>query len=265
MNRRRMPDDLPPDRSNGDTAVADLAAAARDAVFAPIGGGSLVEQTVRRLGEAIGMGLLREGERLPAESELAARLEIAPMTLRQALAILRDSGYLETVRGRGGGTFVKSSRPVPLPADRPVLGADELRDLTEYRVAVSGYAAALAARRATNGEVEQLDGLVREMRDADAFTRYRQLDSQFHLGIASASRSRRLLEAESAIQRDLLAALTLAGDEPVGLSLEPSNASHTRLVAALSVRDAVAARDEMVAHVRGTADVLVGLRLGVMP
>lgn len=244
---------------------ADLAAAARDAVFAPIGGGSLVEQTVRRLGEAIGMGLLREGERLPAESELAARLEIAPMTLRQALAILRDSGYLETIRGRGGGTFVKTSRPLPLPADRTVLSAEELRDLTEFRVATSAHAAALAAERATDGEVAQLRELEQEMRAARSFARYRQLDSQFHLGIASAARSRRLFEAENAVQRDLLAALGLAGDDPVELSLGPSNASHARIVDALAARDPERARREMETHVRGTADVLVGLRLGMMP
>lgn len=240
----------------------DVAAAAREAVFAPIGGPGLVEQTVRRIGEAIGVGILREGERLPNEAELAARLEIAPMTLRQALAILRDSGYLYTTRGRGGGTFVRSSRPLPLPENHELMSADELRDLTEFRVAVSTHAAALAAERASSQELDQLGELVEAMTERTPFATYRQLDARFHLGIASTTRSKRLVEAESSIQRDLLNALLLAGEEPADLSLDPSNQQHFRILAALRARNPERARKEMEEHVRGTADILVGLRLG---
>ena len=88
----------------------------RDAVvFSPIAGPGLVEQAVLRLGEAIGLGMLEVGERLPPEAELARHFGIAPMTLRQALAILREAGYVETRRGRGGGTFVTRVAP-PAPA-----------------------------------------------------------------------------------------------------------------------------------------------------
>jgi DNA-binding FadR family transcriptional regulator len=244
--------------------MPDIADAAREAVFAPIGGPGLVAQTVRRLGEAIGLGLLREGERLPNESELAARLEIAPMTLRQALAILRESGYLHTTRGRGGGTFVRSARPRPLPEGHEVMDAEQLRDVTEFRIAVSGHAAALAAERATPGELDQLGELVDSMSRRGAFTAYRQLDARFHLGIAAASRSRRLVSAESDVQRDLLGALLLAGENPADGSLEASNDQHLRILAALRARDPERARAETEAHVRSTADLLVGMRLGMV-
>ena len=82
---------------------------ARQAVFAPLQVEGAVERIVRRIGEAVGSGVLAEGERLPSEAELAAMLEVAPMTLRQALAVLRDAGVLETRRGRGGGSFVASA------------------------------------------------------------------------------------------------------------------------------------------------------------
>src|SRR5213595_4095708 len=90
----------------------DGLALAREVVFSPVADGALVEQTVRRIGEAIGLGLIEVGERLPPEAELASRLAIAPMTLREALRILREAGYLETRRGRGGGTFVRRSLPL---------------------------------------------------------------------------------------------------------------------------------------------------------
>ena len=49
----------------------DGLALAREVVFSPVADGAVVEQTVRRLGEAIGLGLIEVGERLPPEAELA--------------------------------------------------------------------------------------------------------------------------------------------------------------------------------------------------
>src|SRR5436305_5682640 len=141
----------------------DGLALARDVGFAPVADGAVVEQTVRRLGEAIGLGLLEVGERLPPEAELASRLAIAPMTLREALRILREAGYLETRRGRGGGTFVRRSLPQP-PArearrNLARLTVEELADLMDYRVAVSGAAVALAAERRTGADIAALGQL----------------------------------------------------------------------------------------------------------
>ena len=85
---------------------AIVASLVRRTVFTPIRQGSAVAETVARLGEAIALGLLRAGDRLPAETQLAAALGISAATLRSALAILREAGLVETRRGRGGGTFV---------------------------------------------------------------------------------------------------------------------------------------------------------------
>lgn len=243
----------------------ELDDAVRATVFSPIGGEGLVQQTVRRLGEGIGMGLLKVGERLPPETDLAARLEISPMTLRQALAILRQTGYIETSRGKGGGTIVKTAKPFALPPEQMKISAEDLRDLTEYRVAVSAHAAGLAAERARESEIEQLWSLVKEMRGRRiSFERYRPLDARFHVEVVAASRSRRLTEAEAAIQRTLLPSLSLAGEHPTKLSLKSSTEQHADLVRAIEARDPDQARHVMETHVRGTADILIGLRLGMM-
>ena len=186
----------------------DSLALAREVVFSPVADGALVEQTVRRLGEAIGLGLIEVGERLPPEAELAARLAIAPMTLREALRILREAGYLETRRGRGGGTFVQRSLPQqPAREARRNLArltVEELSDLMDYRVAVSGAAVALAAERRTDADLVALEGLVERMAELDAFPPYRRLDHRFHLTVASAatkrSRSVRAVASATAIR-----------------------------------------------------------------
>jgi DNA-binding FadR family transcriptional regulator len=242
----------------------DGLALARDVVFSPVADGALVERTVRRLGEAIGLGLLEVGERLPAEAELASRLAIAPMTLREALRILREAGYLETRRGRGGGTFVRRSLPQP-PArearrNLARLTVEELSDLMDFRVAVSGAAVALAAERRTDAELVALDGLVEQMAALDSFPPYRRLDHRFHLAVASAARSPRLVAAETAIQSDLAKLLRLIPESAEMLHV--SNEQHRELLAALRHRDVARGRAVMEAHVRGTGDLLVGLRLG---
>ena len=73
-------------------------------VFTPVRGAGAVAETVARLGEAIGLGLLRPGDRLPAEMQLASALGISAVSLRSALVVLRSAGLIETRRGRGGGT-----------------------------------------------------------------------------------------------------------------------------------------------------------------
>lgn len=246
------------------SAPAAPLAVAREVVFAPIGGQGLVEQAVRRLGEAIGLGLLEVGERLPPEGELAERFGIAPMTLRQALAILREAGYVETRRGRGGGTFVRRAVP-PAPVSKArkrlaSLTADDVRDLTDYRLAIAGAAAAFAAERATQGELESLRLLVEAMASPRRYSEFRRTDSRFHLAIASASRSARLTAAEASIQTEIGDLMSLIPHPPEALRV--SNAQHRAILEAISRRDPAAARRLTEEHVRGTGDFLVGLRLG---
>ncbi|GAA0924133.1 GntR family transcriptional regulator [Nonomuraea longicatena] len=66
----------------------------------------------RRLRAAIDSGEIAPGDRLPGERDLAARLGVSRMTLRQALAALAAQGALVRVPGRSGGAFVAD------PADR---------------------------------------------------------------------------------------------------------------------------------------------------
>jgi DNA-binding FadR family transcriptional regulator len=186
------------------------------------------------------------------------------MTLREALRILREAGYLETRRGRGGGTFVRRSLPQqPAREARRNLArltVEELSDLMDYRLAVSGAAVALAAERRSDTDLVVLEGLVEQMAELDAFTPYRRLDHRFHITVASAARSPRLVATETAIQVDLAKLLRLIPESAEMLHV--SNEQHRELLAAIRARDAASARTVMETHIRGTGDFLVGLRLG---
>lgn len=238
-------------------------AIARASLFAPIRGEGLVEQVVRRLGEAIGLGVLEVGERLPPASELARQFDIAPMTLREALAILREAEYVETRRGRGGGTFVRRSlprRPTHKIRQRlTTLSVEELRDLMDFRNAVEGASAELAAERAGTRDIDELRALVDQMASPPNFPAFRAADNRFHLIIASAAKSPRLMAAETSIQADLNEFLMLIPHPPQALRV--SNEQHRVIVEAISRGDGTTARALMEMHIRGTADFLIGLRL----
>ncbi|HET7899576.1 MAG TPA: GntR family transcriptional regulator [Candidatus Nanopelagicales bacterium] len=62
------------------------------------------------LRQAIARGELAPGDRLPGERDLAERLGVSRMTLRQALADLESAGEIVRVAGRAGGAFVAEPR-----------------------------------------------------------------------------------------------------------------------------------------------------------
>jgi GntR family transcriptional repressor for pyruvate dehydrogenase complex len=221
-----------------------------------------VEQIVRRIGEAIGAGLLAPGERLPPEQELAARLEVAPMTLRQALAILREAGFIETRRGRAGGSFVRVDAPAAVVApDAGPPSASVLRELTDWRRAVSGEAAALAAARRDASDVARLGRLADAVEVAvDDRSVYRLADARFHVAIAEVARSQRLVVAETELQVEVAELLAFAPGP--ASARQVSQAGHAPVVGAIAEGDADGARSAMLAHVEATHDWIVGLRLG---
>lgn len=227
-----------------------------EALFAPVRSQTAFEETVDRLGTAIKLGLLAPNERLPAERELCVRLGIARSTLRQALTALAQSGQLRAVRGRGGGTFV---------AERPRVGARpspellrEWRDVCDARLATEVGVALLAAERVTPEHLAALDELVVEMDDCpDDFDAYRRSDVRFHIALAEATGSPRLVvamtDAQSAMS-DLIHHIAHPAEV-----LGHANAQHALLVSALRARDAGRAMELVREHVQGTEHVLAGL------
>jgi GntR family transcriptional regulator len=65
-------------------------------------------QIEEELAERIRTGMLRPGDRIPPERELAEQMQVSRMTVRQALGRLADRGLL--VRERGRGTFVSEPK-----------------------------------------------------------------------------------------------------------------------------------------------------------
>ena len=167
-------------------------------LWRPVRGGNAFEITVSRLAQTIRLGMLGAGDQLPPERELAERLQVSRVTLREAIAALRDAGFLETRRGRAGGTFVVY-QDTPAQAGDAVAMAkemgDDLHDALDFRRVVEPGAAALAATRTLSAvDRARLTACLAAAADHAAPTR-RVADSRLHLAIAAASGSAMLAEA----------------------------------------------------------------------
>ncbi len=190
---------------------------ARRAVFAPVERRARVDAVVRRIGDAIELGLLADGEQLPGESELAGQLGVSTVTLREALMALRQQGLVTTRRGRGGGSFVSlPGRPGRTRLKTRLRGwsTEELRDLGDHWAALSGAAARLAADRTEPEDLRQLNRSIDEFTGAaDAAARSR-FYGRFHVELAAAAQSARLTREQVALQTEVGALLCLVlGDD----------------------------------------------------
>jgi DNA-binding FadR family transcriptional regulator len=162
------------------------------------------DQIADRLAEAVRLGLLAPGERLPAEAVLADQLGVATLTLRESLAILRDRGLVVTRRGRAGGSFV--ARPSSGALTRSGLArltVRELRELGDLRQAVLGTTAELAARRATRLEIAALRRRVDRLATATTPGQRRRADSEFGIELAAAAQAPRLTQGEANLRAEL--------------------------------------------------------------
>jgi DNA-binding FadR family transcriptional regulator len=216
--------------------------AGRSVVFAPLDGTGRVEQVAQRLIDAIAGGLLRDGERLPSESDLSRSLGVALVTAREALEVLRDQQLVRTRRGRDGGSFVTYDRDA---ADR-LLGQKlrdrsriELRDLALHAAAIHGAAAESAADRASEDDVEALRAIHRDA-DLTSAGGARRTAGQFQLEVAAVSQSPRLVREEVRLQGEagplLWLSLREADQRAAGA------AAREQVLCAIEAADAAAAR-----------------------
>ncbi|MDA3147000.1 FadR family transcriptional regulator [Leucobacter sp. UCMA 4100] len=225
----------------------------------PVTSAGVSEAVMRRLGELIGSGMLKPGDRLPPEAELAQHFDVAPMTVRNALQVMRDREILRTTRGRGAGTFVQSDIREKLwyqAADFPTVS--EFEDFTRWREAISGECCAIVAAQATPDELVEIKELAHAV-DGEELTpdEYRFADARLHIRIAELTGSSRLITAEQQIQAYLTSSLTDEGPRTDPRRLKTQK--HTHLIKAITDQKPEEARQRLKEHARATFDVMVGV------
>lgn len=195
------------------------------------------------LREAIMNGSLQPRERL-MEIQLAEELGVSRTPVREALRKLELEGFIVMVPRKGA--YVSD------------LSMKDIADVFEIRAALEGLAAALAAERITEEELETLERLLVEKSEAihqNDIEKLVAVDTKFHETLYKASRNDRLSTIISnlreQIQRFRLTSLSVPGRKKESLD------EHCSIVEAIQARDVQLARHLAQEHIENAENVLI--------
>jgi len=146
------------------------------------------DEIVNQIKTLISEGRLRPGDKLAPERELIKDFGVSRPSLREAFNSLAAMGFLET---RGKRTFIRSVASESMQNPLSLLikaDTQKIFDLIEVRKAIEVWGASLAAQRATEEDIKQLEAILKEMKKAfDQRRSMEKQDADFHLGIAQAT------------------------------------------------------------------------------
>lgn len=149
---------------------------------APLGKRTVKAQISDKLAYMIHSGLLRPGDELPSERELASTLGVSRETVRAAIGVLQARQMIEV--SQGARTRVLGVGPMPLHESVSVLGSlkgRSLEEVAEARAAVEVQVVWLAAQRIGAAQLARLQALVDEQRAMlDDPVRFQISDQEFH-------------------------------------------------------------------------------------
>lgn len=209
----------------------------------------LYEQIVEQIEKSVRDGLLKPGDQLPAERELAQQFGVSRTAVREAVKTLAEKGLVEAYSGRG--TFVTGNRQRGMrqSLDRLVDSGDPQSSnyLVEVREIIEPEFSALAATRIDEQHLalmrEAIAVMDRSMHDPDAFI---EADLDFHLSLAEAVANPIIL----ALLDSIVAVLREQRSSIFGVEGGPERGQfhHKRILEAIEKRDPVLAREAMRTH-----------------
>ena len=210
------------------------------------------QQTAQRIRALIKSGGYEPGDRLPAERELAERLDISRPTIREALIALEVQGVIQIRMGSG----LYLSRPSDAPLRTPHKAAKLKRDISpfqllEARRIVESEVAALAAVSRTPEHVRQMRLIIKDM-EARAQSGKDPLaaDHKFHVLLAQASGNQVMANLVDQLFAARLGVLfsRLSTYFDTGNAWHEAIREHKAIVKAIQAQDPDAARDAMRTH-----------------
>lgn len=215
--------------------------------LAPIHVPAAYEHVAARLRQAIWLGKLIPGERLPPEREMAEGFEVSRLTIREALRVLQGEGLITIRRGSGGGSTITSKPMTAAQRHNELIDArDRLLEVHEIRLGIEPVAARLASERATAEQIAQLEQKQQALVDSTDLASFRRADSLFHLAIAAASGNRLLEQAVEDARSALFIVIDVHEFEVVK---HTSARAHGDIVEAIAGREGERASALMASHI----------------
>ena len=209
----------------------------------------LYQKVVKQVQDIIRDGLLRPGDMLPPERELAERLHVSRGSLREAILALESMGLVEPRHGEG--TVVRDLSAAPLVNQLSVMLVQKralVGELLEFRLMVEPTLAARAAANATEEEIAHLEEILsRQKAKVDVGELAIEEDSKFHYAIAQAARNSVVLKVLDVFM-DYLRESRELSLQVEGRPQRSLN-SHRRILNAIARKNPAAAEKAMRRHI----------------
>jgi len=213
----------------------------------------LIPKIVETFQDKIIQGELKEGERLPSQDKLAEIMGVSRGTLREGLNQLVLMGIIEM--RQGSGTYIRSVTPSTfIQSLSPALIMDKAstRELLDARLWIEGAVASLAAKKATQKDIQELRRILDDMKknyEEENIDKFIGNDLEFHLMIAKSSKNRVLMKVLETIREILykfIAGFFVVRPETVKTALR----FHTRIFKAIERHNDQEAKKNMESHIQ---------------
>jgi DNA-binding GntR family transcriptional regulator len=210
---------------------------------------TLAERVYRALKKDIILGVFPSGEAI-SENLMARRYRGSRTPVREAALRLQQENLLRGVPNRG--YFVSH------------LSVKETNDMYEFRAAVEGACAEIAAQKGVEDSLldplQQIAGAEYQDDDRESYLRFIEADTSFHVGVARLARNplleRAVSNARCQMERIMFAAID------IGYPDEVTVREHNAVLDAIRRRDPAAARMLMIAHILGSKEKVLQLASG---
>jgi DNA-binding FadR family transcriptional regulator len=211
---------------------------------------NLPDEIAQQIRQKILSQAFEPGQRLPTEFELSQSFGVSRNVVREAIARLKLSGYIETRRGVGSFVATEAGQRnfEILPQD--LLRADALEQVYELRVEVEAGAAALAAQHRTDAQLAELrDALTRADASSDDWREGADTALDFHMAVGRATNNPYFVRLLSHFGRTIGDAVRTLRYGSTGTDrMAQIEREHHRIFDAIAARDSDAARQAMRLH-----------------
>ena len=204
--------------------------------------------------------LIKNGEwlpnsRIPVEMELARNFQVGRNSIREALKALELSGIITSSSGRG--TYI-TDNAVQKIRNNELLDflrdSSSIKDMLEMRLLVEPQLAFLAAKRANEEDLKELEDILNALKKSvHSKHDYLSIGYRFHMKIAEMSKNKVLLQIYNSIAEYLLAQREIASFTQTNNNEDLAN--HQKLYDLIKTRQAAKAYQTMIDHFQTRYDI----------
>ncbi len=206
-----------------------------------------------QLSEMIIGGKLPPGYVFPNELTLCQHMGVGRSSLREAIRTLEAMGFITRTKR---GTYVNDkpqNEILPFPV---ILKRCKVQDNIEFRETLETGIAALAAERATSGDIAKLAADLKKMeKNADDINLLSYYDVAFHYHLAEASGNELLIATLKMVRDSVEIGMVEAFQKDPGI-VKRALEFHTHLLQAVKKHDPIQARDIMTKHMKDVANTV---------